>query len=148
MKSRPVYESDEILQKELDFIKDLEAKFDMKLLKLGKLSELDCIISLKGRAYAFAEMKVRNIKSTDYPTLFLPETKLKVFLRLTRLLAVPKLVAFYRLLDGDFSYTFNKNKPETMNIKVRGAGRTENVRDEFEIQPCLQIPVSKCVRLK
>ena len=139
--TRPLYETERDLAKELELIKQIEEKRKVKFLKFPITFKVDGLILHKKKPYAWAEIKNRNFTMGDYPTVILSLKKLKAGLFLQQHLQGEKgqleLLFFVGALDGLY-YTKLKNHTQ---YEIQIGGRTHSKRDEYDVERVAHIPI-------
>lgn len=151
---RKVYETAQDKKKEREFANYIEKLFNIRMVEFGQYSIADYVICrerkggaghAKDQATSLAEIKIRNIKAEEYGSLLVSYKKVEKALLIGRHLGL-KFSVFWRCLDGDFFYIFNSKNAEQMEVIMRG-GRTKKTRDQWDVEPCIYIPVKVCRRL-
>ncbi len=72
-----IYETEKDRLNERKFLSKIKAKFKCSAIKLPYDWQIDYIMSRKGEASCFAELKTRTHRSTDYPSVIISEHKAK-----------------------------------------------------------------------
>ena len=95
-----LYETPEDLIREVEFMNKIEKYFNCKCHKLPMHWYVDCICSRAKQGVSIAELKHRNVSSTQYDSLICNKKKILKGLRLGFHFGLP-LMLFVRLTDCD-----------------------------------------------
>jgi len=160
---RPLYETNEHLSKENDLKVSIEKAWKVRLHKLPIHWRADYIVSnRRGACVGLAELKCRNITSTQYPTFIISEKKISFTYKLismfgyidhpelpaaqapilrTRTYKPIPLLIMVRCLDKDLYYKFDPaHLRDGISFIEENGGRTKNTRDDKDIENVIHIP--------
>lgn len=146
---RPLYETEKHLEAEKAFIKDIEVRRNVRVLKLGINWKVDAICLKKNLPIAWMEIKIRQISLSTFPTIILSSKKINSGLKLCRHLWQPvltnpkplKFLFLIRCLDGDWFTELTEEAVSQYDVTIKG-GRTSQTRDEYDIEPVVHIPTT------
>lgn len=137
---RPMYETQDDLANE-NYIKDLLAiAWDAKLHKLPRSYYVDWMITKKGEAKGFAELKCRNNDRCKYPTLMLSMHKWMHGKELASEIG-GSFIIIVRWNDGTFYH-----KQGSCDVTYGIGGRTDR-GDNQDIEPVVYIPTDYFKRI-
>ncbi|QDP55600.1 MAG: hypothetical protein Tp152DCM223801_16 [Prokaryotic dsDNA virus sp.] len=140
---RETYENKNSLEKENAFSQKIEGFWGCKLQKMHKHHIIDYMVVNNKAAVAWLEVKCLNRTYKQYPHFILSYSKYMKGVEYYRTSRLPFLFAV-RLYDGDYYYRYDK----TDNYKIIWGGRTKNTRDEFDVEPIIQIPITEFKEIK
>ena len=132
--TRPTYETEADLEVEQGVASQLEAEFGLECCKLPISYRIDWAVFKGGNLIGFMELKARNVKKNQYPTLILSLSKLMAGCEL----ASKTNTIFWLGVKWTDSLSVCRITSPFQNIEM--GGRTDR-NDSADIEPVVHLPI-------
>ena len=132
---RPIYETDADLQREKEVQEALFLMWEVDFHKLPRAYHVDWMLTKRGEAKAFAELKCRNNPRSQYPTLMLSMHKWMHGKAMAQEIG-GKFLVIVKWSDGIFYHT------QGWCDVTYGVGGRKDRGDWQDIEPVVHIPVT------
>lgn len=142
--SRAAFETEEHRAAEEAFAIDIAIRHRLRQFKLSECGNLGykfidrCFHTADGEVKFFAELKCRNQKHDQFPTLILSAQKWERLVSFRRSLPGTPVYLMVRYTDGDWGYSI-PGLPPFFPLTLSGPNPP---RDGADIEPCITIPRS------
>lgn len=142
--SRPLYETKDHLTVEQAVITFVSSCWSCEAHKMPISYKLDYMLTREKEAKAFVEIKSRNMKWGQFPTIFLSLSKVQAAHDLTK---TTGLTCFFVVHADPDVYWIDLNDLIGRGDLITFGGRTRNTRDSADVEPVFNIPVDMFRRL-
>ena len=142
--SRPLYETKDHLSVEQAVIEFVSLCWSCEAHKMPISYKLDYMLTRGKESKSFVEIKSRNMKWGQFPTIFLSLSKVQAAQDLSSTSGLPCFFVVHADPDVywiDFSDLIGRGDLITFG------GRTRNTRDSADVEPVYNIPVTMFRRL-
>lgn len=153
-KKRKTYETDADRNREASVISYLEEKWDVTAKSLPFKYKFDaCFVTDNGKKHnfnerytirAFAEIKCRNIKSTDFSTIVVELSKYLEAVHATNCTGIPVYI-IYEFTDGIYYHELSEVNKDFYRYTMGGR---KDRNDDQDHSPQLLIPIHLLVPIK
>ena len=136
--SRIQYENKQSLANESKFKEKIIKVWDCDLKKMHYHHVIDFMVVEDKKAKAWLEVKCRNRNYNQFPHVMLSLNKYMKGIDYYSKTKLPFILAI-RFLDGDYYFKYHRQYP---TFDIVWGGRTKNQRDEFDVEPIINIPTT------
>ncbi len=143
--SRPMYENEESLALEREFLTRLEGVWGSDIHKLPISYHLDAFCRRRDTGGgSWLEVKRRSHDYGTYPDVMLSILKWDRGVSLSYTTGRPFLFAV-RFTDCDAVYRFKQG--DELEFAIVHGGRTKNTRDDADVEPVIHIPIERFIKV-
>lgn len=137
-----LYETEEDRQRERLSFKAVQDRFNCQCHKLSLAWQVDFLGSRDGDAVCLGEVKTRNHRRGDYPTVFMSRHKLRTGVEAAQILGVP-MMCFFEFKDGRYWWKAPLWVKDLSRYKEEKLSARNHADDPTDTEWVLHIPIEE-----